>query len=41
MIHKDRGLAPFKKLNMDRFPMWYGADPKVTEKHCPLSWCKV
>lgn len=36
MIHKERGLAPFKKLNMDRFPMWYGADPKVTENivHC-------
>lgn len=31
MNNKERGLAPFKGQPMDRFPMWYGADPKFTE----------
>ena len=31
MKNKERGLAPFTKQKMDRFPMWYGADPKLTE----------
>lgn len=31
MNHKERALAPFKRGRMDRYPMWYGADPKVTE----------
>ena len=30
MNNKERGLAPFKRLGMDRFPMWYGADPEFT-----------
>ncbi len=30
MNNKERGLAPFKRRQMDRFPMWYGADPAFT-----------
>jgi uroporphyrinogen decarboxylase len=31
MNHKERGLAPFRKTECDRFPMWFGGDPKVEE----------
>ncbi|MEG1859524.1 MAG: uroporphyrinogen decarboxylase family protein [Christensenellaceae bacterium] len=31
MNSRQRGLAPFLKQSMDRFPMWYGAAPQVTE----------
>lgn len=31
MNSRDRGLAPFHKKAVDRFPMWYGAAPEVTE----------
>lgn len=31
MTSKERGLAPIKNKTMDRFPMWYGGDPKTTE----------
>lgn len=31
MNAKERGLAPFLKKPLDRFPMWYGAAPEVTE----------
>jgi uroporphyrinogen decarboxylase len=31
MNSKERGLAPFLKQDMDRFPMWYGAAPEVTQ----------
>ena len=31
MNHKERGLAPFKKLKDDRFPMWFGGAPEVSE----------
>ena len=31
MNHKDRGLAPFMKLESDRFPMWFGGAPEVSE----------
>lgn len=30
MNNKKRGLAPFRGQVMDRFPMWYGADPEFT-----------
>lgn len=32
MNNKERGLAPFRQQSMDRFPMWYGADPDFTKK---------
>lgn len=31
MNSRERALAPFQKKTMDRFPMWYGADPVVTQ----------
>ncbi|MDR1574689.1 MAG: hypothetical protein LBS37_01675 [Treponema sp.] len=31
MTHKERGLAPFLRKGMDRFPMWYGAARETTE----------
>jgi len=30
MNSKERGLAPFHRKTLDRFPMWYGAAPEVT-----------
>lgn len=27
---KERGLAPFQKKKLDRFPMWYGGHPETT-----------
>lgn len=30
MTSKERGIAPMKNKSMDRFPMWYGGDPKTT-----------
>lgn len=31
MNHRERGLAPFKRLECDRFPMWFGGAPEVSE----------
>lgn len=30
MTHKERALAPFLRMGMDRFPMWYGGDVETT-----------
>ncbi len=31
MNSKERGMAPFKGIKADRFPMWYGGAPETTE----------
>ncbi|MDL2236310.1 hypothetical protein LJC56_00535 [Christensenellaceae bacterium OttesenSCG-928-K19] len=31
MNHKERALAPFKRTNMDQYPMWYGGAPETTQ----------
>ena len=31
MNHKERGLAPFKRLECDRYPMWFGGAPEVAD----------
>jgi uroporphyrinogen decarboxylase len=32
MTHKERGLAPFLRKGMDRFPMWYGGTLETNRK---------
>ncbi|GKX29302.1 uroporphyrinogen decarboxylase [Vallitalea longa] len=31
MTSKERGIAPMKNKRLDRFPMWYGGDPRTTQ----------
>lgn len=32
MTHKERALAVFHRKSVDRFPLWYGASPELTQK---------